>query len=241
MFNTIFVPRRKFSGRRRKIRLKHTKIIVLFLALCLPLTTISSAYACKSKEIDFVIWVERPEKQVVVDEMILKLESLGLTVNAIYMNYDEWIANGNTDDYDIRYGAESWTWFIDDIFQLAWLMSMVNPHMLRHNDKKLNNLVDELHKIEKRLWVKKYIMPLAQWEGIDPWGIGLPFVYTEVLTLNCFEGSVFSNMNLRRRLFHRIDRNVFLDYHAVYNPYETYTVYHLFQMSIYHDANLPNH
>jgi len=75
----------------------------------LPLATISSAYACRLKEIDFIILVECPEKQVVVDEIILKLESLGLTVNAIYMNYDDWIANGNTDDYDLRYGAESWT------------------------------------------------------------------------------------------------------------------------------------
>jgi len=183
------------------------------------------------------------------------------------MNYDDWTANGNTDDYDLRYGPESWTWDIDNIFQLAWLLSRINPHMLRHTDKKLNAFVDKLvamsaeaavnpdvvtedfieemintfQKAEKRLWVKKYILPFAQWVGIDPWGIGLDFIYTEVLTLNCFEGSVFSNINLRKRLFHRIDRNVFLDYHADYNPYETYAVYHLFQMSIYHDTNLPNH
>jgi len=241
--------------------------VIFLLVLCLPLTTVFSATAFKPKEIDFIIWLERPEKQVVVDEIILKLESLGITVNAIYMNYDDWTANGNTDDYDLRYGPESWTWDIDNIFQLAWLLSMINPHMLRHTDKKLNAFVDKLvamsaeatdnpdvvtedfieemidtfQKAEKRLWVKKYILPFAQWVGIDPWGIGLDFIYTEVLTLNCFEGNVFSNINLRKRLFHRIDRSVFLDYHATYNPYEYYTVYHLFQMSIYHDTNLPNH
>jgi len=87
---------------------------------------------------------------------------------------------------------------------------MVNPHMLRYTDKKLNAFVDKLvamsteaavnpdvitedfieemidtfQKAEKRLWVKKYILPFAQWAGIDPWGIGSDFIYTEVLTLN---------------------------------------------------------
>jgi len=225
----------------------------------LPLTTISSATASRKKEVDFYIWLEFPEKQVIVDEIILKLESLGLQVNAVYLSFDDWFAIGNTDDFDIMYGGLSYTFDIDNIFTIAWLLTMINMHMLRHNDVKLQKLIDKIgsmndeamlnpdivteeyldemidtfQDIEKRLWKKKYLLPYVQWfDGI---------YFTEVTNLNCLKGRVFANKHLRKALSSSIDRSVFLDYHATYNLNPTYAVYHLFQMSIYHDTSLPNY
>ena len=225
----------------------------------MPLTTISSAYACRTKEVDFYIWLEFPEKQIIVDEIIFKLESLGLRVNAIYLGWDDWFAVANTNDFDIMYGGLSYTFGIDDIFGLAFLIGLINAHMLRHNDKKLTKLIDNLgamsdaaaadptlvtedymakmidifNKIEKRLWKKQYLPTYVQWfDGI---------YYTEVTNLNSLKGHVFHNKYLRKAFSQSIDRSVFLDYHAVYNPLETYAVYHLFQMSIFHDTSLPNY
>ncbi|MHA1210972.1 MAG: hypothetical protein ACTSSH_00795 [Candidatus Heimdallarchaeota archaeon] len=203
--------------------------------------------------------MEFPEKQVIVDEIILKLESIGLTVNAIYLGWDDWFAVANTDDFDIMYGGLSYTFGIDDIFTLGWLIPLINFHMLRHHDVKFQKLVDKLgsmndeamanpdivteeyiaemidtfQDIEKRLWKKNFVLPYVQWfDGI---------LFTEVTNLNCLKGHVFANPHLRTALFRSIDRNVFQDYHAAFNPFYTYPVYHLFQMSIYHDISLPNY
>lgn len=222
-------------------------------------------YASKSKEIDVYLWVETPEMQVIADEIVFKLESLGLTVNAIYPTYEDWVAIGNTNEADLMWGGLSWTFDIDNIFGLAFILQLINAHMLRHEDKYLQKLVDKIgtmmddaganpdlvteayieemiktfHKIEKRLWKKKYLMPFVQWEGFHPWFGTIKF--TEVFTVNCFKGRVFHSKHLRTSLFRSIDRSVFLDYYAAYTPFDVYPVYHLFQMSIYHDTSLPNY
>lgn len=215
--------------------------------------------ACNPKEVDFYIWLEFPEKQVIVDEIISSLESIGLSVNAIYLGWDDWFAVANTDDFDIMYGGLGYTFGIDDIFTLGWLIPMINMHMFRHHDAKLQKLIDKLgsmndeamvnpdivteeyieemidtfQNIEKRLWKKKYLLPYVQWfDGI---------YYSEVTNLNCLKGRVFANQYLRTALSKNVDRSVFLDYHATYNAFPTYAIYHFFQMSIYHDTSLPNY
>lgn len=243
-----------------KMRLKHKTITILILVLCLPVSTVFMANAHVGKEVNFLVWVETPEKQVVVDEIIDTMESLGLIVNTVYMpTLDDWILEETVGIYDLTYGGLSYTFGIDDIFQIAWLLSMINPHMLRHHDIKLNNLIGELtamleaaqldptvateeymaemidifQDVEKRLWKKLYILPFVQWFG----GI----YFTEVLVPNAKLGHVFNSLGLRKALYHGVDRNVFLDYHATYNPFPVYEVYHLFQMSPYHDTSLPNY
>jgi hypothetical protein len=152
-------------------------------------------YAYKSKEIDIYLWVEAPEMQGIADHIIFTLESLGLIVNAHYPTYEDWLAIGNTDVADLMWGGLGWTFDIDNIFGLAWLLTMINAHMLRHEDKQFQKLVDKIgtmmddaganpdlvtddyieemikifHKIEKRLWKKKYLMLFVQWEGLHPY------------------------------------------------------------------------
>ncbi|NHK31331.1 MAG: hypothetical protein FK730_08270 [Asgard group archaeon] len=258
----------KFSGRMSKIRLKQKTITIFLLVLCLPIATITSTMACDEKVIDFYIWVERPEKQVIVDEIIYKLECLGLTVNTVYFDVlDDWIAAGGVDRPDVSYGGLSYTWFIDDIYNLAFILFLQKNHMLagRIEDKKFDTLVDKLtdmymeaadngfimpdefvnemvdifQKTEKRLWTHKIFLPYVQWEGYSP-DFGFDILFTEIINLNMIKGHVFSNLGLVKTFYKSIDRNVFLDYHAEYNPNDFYEVYHLYQMSIYHDTNLPN-
>ena len=251
-----------------KIKLRNNVLAVLVLVLCLPMSTILSTQACNPKVIDFCIYLETSEKQVVVDEIIYKLESLGLIVNTYYYyDLNEWTAVAGP-DYDITYGGLSYTWMIDDIFNVAYVLYLINNHMLygRHHDMKLNMLVDKLaemytaamedptvitekfldkmidtfQKTEKRLWKKKYIMPFVQWEDFFP-PFGMDVFFTEVFVLTCTNGRVFASQYLRNQLFDSIDRSVFLDYHALYTTCPVYEVYHLFQMSPYHDLSLPNY
>ena len=270
--NDYFVPRQKFSGRRRKIRLKHKILTVSVLLLCLPLATIISTNSWNVKqEISFYVLLEAPEKQVIVDEIINKLESLGLIVNTVYFtDVNEWSAAQQADWPDVTYGGLSYTFDIDNIFTLAYLLYIQKNFMFagKFDDKKFSTLVDDLtdmymeaaaydfivpdefinemidifQKIEKRLWNHLIVLPFVQW--VAPFNFP-PFSdpaakTTEIIMTNSVQGRVFSNLGLRRALYRSIDRNVFLDYHALYNPYPVYVVYHLYQMSIYHDTNLPN-
>ena len=137
--------------------------------------------------------------------------------------------------------------------------------MYKDEDKKFDTLVDELtdmyiegttpgfvmtddfleemikifQDVEKRLWNHKIILPFVQWEGFFP-PFGMDILFTEVIMLNSVDGRVFSHLGLKKVFYKSIDRNVFLDYHALYTPYAVYQVSHLYQMSIYHDINLPN-
>jgi hypothetical protein len=258
-----------------KIRQKYKKltVVILLIALFLPLANITSAVSLgqKGKEITALLLVERPEKQVVVDEILDVLDTLGLIVTATYFyDYDEWVAHSHVHghEYDLVYGGYSYTWDIDNIFQLAWFGFILNLHMFNNDDPNFDKIAQKLwdmfndamanpeiatedyikkminifHKWEKQLWLKKYIMPLVQWEGsLEPYGLPIPVAkLTETIGLKCIKGSVFSNLALRWAFYSLIDRSIFLDYHAVYNPYVTYTVYHLFQLSTHHDTTLLN-
>jgi hypothetical protein len=244
-------------------------LTVSVLLLCLPLATIVSTNSWNVKEeISFYIYLETPEKQVVVDEIISTMESLGLIVNPTYFyDVNEWSMAGAIDLPDATYGGLSYTWFIDDIFNLAFILYLQKMHMLAgtNDDKKFATLVDELTEmymagtspgfvmtddfmtemietfqdVEKRLWNHKLILPFVQWEGFFP-PFGMNIFFTEVIITNSVKGRVFSNLGLRKALHRGVDRNVFLDYHALYTPYPVWEVYHLFQMSIHHDTNLPN-
>ncbi|MHA1187193.1 MAG: hypothetical protein ACTSSK_10025, partial [Candidatus Heimdallarchaeota archaeon] len=195
------------------MKLKKVSVAAIIVILCLiPVATIYSVTACRNKEITCMLLVETPEKQVVVDEIISGLENLGLTINADYFyDYDEWVAHSQTHaaEYDLTYGGYSYTWGIDNIFNLAWLLYMTNDHMLFHSDKKYDTLVQNIwdmyndamitpeiateeyiedmvkifNKIEKRLWVKKYLLPFVQWEGFFA-PFGMDILFTEVIVLN---------------------------------------------------------
>ena len=127
------------------------------------------------------------------------------------------------------------------IAQKLWDMlnaATANPEIA--TEEYINKMINIFHKWERHLWLKRYINPFVQWEGPLP-SYGIPVAkFTETINLKCVKGSVFSKLPLRWAFYSLIDRSVFLDYHATYNPYETYSVYHLFQMSVHHDANLLN-
>ena len=88
--------------------------------------------------------------------------------------------------------------------------------------------------------VEKIHFAFGTMEGsLEPYGMPIPVAkFTETINLKCVKESVFSNLGLRWKFYLLIDRSVFLDYHAAYNQYATYTVYHLFQLSIFHDTTL---
>jgi len=251
------------------MRLKKTNVAVIILMLCLlPITSIYTVSASKNKEITCMLLLERPEKQVVLDEIIDALESLGLTLTIDWFyDYDEWVAHSHVHgaEYDITYGGLMYSWDIDNIFNLAWLLYMYNEHMWLNTDKKFDTYVQTLwdmfndamvtpeiateeyleemtkifNKIEKRLWVKKYVLPFVQWEGFfAPFGMDIKFM--EGIGFNTEDGRVFSNIAYRWALQKLIDRDVFMDYHAIYNPYDVYEVYHIFQMSALHDDHIPD-
>ena len=106
-------------------------------------------------------------------------------------------------------------------------------------DAFMEEMIKTFQQTEKRLWNQKIILPFVQWEGFFP-PFGMDIKFTEVIMLNSVKGRVFSNLGLKKFFYRSIDRNVFLDYHALYTPYPVYEVHHLYQMSIYHDTNLPN-
>jgi hypothetical protein len=250
------------------IKLKNKLLPVFIIVLCLPLATIISTNSWNIKEeIDFYVYLETPEKQAIIDEIVHKMECLGLIVNTvIFTDLYEWTIAGSIDMPDATYGGLSYTWFIDDIFTLSMILSLQKAHMFygTYEDKKFDTLVDELwgmaqdamvdpgivteeylntmieifQDIEKRLWNKKIILPFVQFiDFFPPWGMEL--VFTEVIITNSVKGRVFSNLGLRKALHRSIDRNVFLDYYAEYTPLTVWEVWHLYQMSIHHDANLP--
>ena len=105
-------------------------------------------------------------------------------------------------------------------------------------DEFMAEMIKTFQDVEKRLWNHKIILPFVQWEGYFP-PFGMDILFTEVIMLNSVEGRVFSHLGLKKFFYKNIDRNVFLDYHALFNQ-PVYEVHHLYQMSIYHDANLPN-
>ncbi|NHJ31620.1 MAG: hypothetical protein FK732_02040 [Asgard group archaeon] len=212
--------------------------------------------------VDLIIWLETPEKQVMADEIITKVESLGISVNAIYLEFDEWRYRATfTDDYDLSFGGILNLPDVDDIFTHAYIFGILNYIVLRCDDPKLikqtdkiygmfweammnpdvvdedfmNDMIDVFHDIQERLWENQYMFTFVQW--IDPVA-GLR--NGESMNVNCLPGRVFEDISLRLELNSIIDRSVFLDYHAAYNPYPTYEFYHFFHWTSYHDTSLPN-
>lgn len=191
--------------------------------------------------------MERPEKQVVVDEILDALDTLGIDVTpTYYYDYGEWVAHAQVHghEYDLTYGGYSYTWDIDNIFTLAFFGFILNLHMFDHDDPNfdkiaqklwdmlnaatanpeiateeyINKMINIFHKWERHLWLKRYINPFVQWEG-PLLSYGIPVAkFTETINLKCVKGSVFSKLPLRWAFYSLIDRLVFLDYHATYNP-----------------------
>ena len=251
------------------MKLKRKKITIVILILLLPLATIIATNADEPTEIDMIIWLERPEKQVVVDEIIFKVESLGLSVNPIYLSFEEWVVygQGQNNDWDLLYGPPMALPRDAGIFDLAFISVILNYYALNHNDAKIlnsvdklwgmfwdaieypdvvdedfiNDMVDKFQDIEERLWEKQYFAVFVQYETpfSDEWG-PIPAIKTDTMTFNCLPGFVFEDTDLRLQLMSNIDLTVFLDYHSTYNPYPVYEVHHLFQWSTFHDTSLPN-
>ena len=255
----------------QEIKLNHKRLVVFLFILSFPLATISTATACNAQEVSFYVYLEVPEKQVIADEIIYKLECLGLIVNTVYFyDLDEWAYQKAIDNPDVSYGGIWYTFFIDDIFNLAYLLYLQKNFMLagKYEDKKFDTLVDKFtdmyfigtdpdfvmteefmnemiktfQDIEKRLWNHKLILPIVQWVAPMDYGpYQIPVAqHTEAIATNSLPGRVFSNLALRKALCRSIDRNVFIDYYALCIPYLVYPVFHIYQTSPYHDTNLPN-
>ncbi len=207
-----------------------------------------------------IIWLEFPEKQVIVDEIIFKAESLGLSVNPIYLNFDEWRERATfTDDWDLTYGGILNIPNVDDIFTHAYILGILNYIVLKPDDPKLikqtdkiygmfweaqenpyvvdedflDDMTDKFHDIEECLWENQYMFTFVRW--VEP-----ALRNGESMNVNCLPGRVFADDALRLEFNSIIDRSVFLDYHSTYNPYPVYEFYHMFQWASYHDSSLPN-
>ena len=247
-------------------KMKHKKLLISMILIGIVTCSMLPAVQACTTVVDFVIWLEAPEKQVVVDELILKTESLGLVVNPIYVTFDEWLFYAHvTHDYDLLYGPYMTIPSDMDIFfvtYITWILSFV----ILHDDKKTYTCTDELvgmymeamanpaivneeyinemvkifNFLEKRYWTKQFFSIFVQFETptSDEWGV--PSMRTETLNYNCLQGRTFHDTDLRIELNSIIDRTVFLDYHEIYNPYPVSEVYHFFGFSPYHDAKLPN-
>ena len=249
----------KILREEKKIRLKHKKLTLIVILLCLPIATIISVTSDESEEIDFVIYLRDESTQVLVDELIFKAECLGLSVNPIYLSWEDWTARVSGDDWDISYGGIQIAYPIDDIFNLAMMMTGLEFMVLKHSDAKfskavwanynrifeaqvtppeemgdlITDMIDTFHDAEERLWEKQLIFPLAQW--ISP-----VFTHTDVLVPNCKAGHVFADEALRLTYSSIIDYSLFVDYWAARLPFAVWGTYHMYGWSSCHDSDLPN-
>jgi len=224
------------------------------------MTTLFSVSANEQNEIDFIIYLDTEERQPIVDELIFKAESLGLTVNPIYMSWGDWYyATHYSDWWDLSYGGILVSWRNDDISFLSHCIMGMDYYLLRHDDVKLHDLawdlwnmrlmlesdpdvditdlsddmIDKFHDAEERLWEKQYTFTFLQY--ID----GLA-VRSEIAMPNCKAGRVFADENLRLTYSSIIDRNIFFDYYQTHYQFPVYVLYHLYQWSSFHDTTLPN-
>jgi hypothetical protein len=242
-----------------KIRLKHKKITFLIIFLVLPIATIVSVNANDTTEIDFLIYLRNDDSQILVDELIVKAESLGLSVNAMYVTWDEWCLLSDIGAYDISYGGIQIAYNIDTIFNLVYSAIGLDWMVLKHDDAKLTELINQLlnyyfaaqttpmedipaliddmidkfQDVEERLWEKQLIFPLAQW--LNPM-----FACNDALYINSKAGHVFADENLRFSYSSIIDRSLFVDYWSTHVPFTVSGTYHMFGWSSYHNFELPN-
>jgi hypothetical protein len=199
--------------------------------------------------------------QLVADELISKAETLGLSVNAIYLTAEEWLAAAFAGNYDLGYGGAFLGLNIDNIFNLASQFIWFESYVLKHSDVKLTNfviqlvnyyyaaqttpaedlpdliddMVDKLHDIEERLWEKQLIIPLYQSLYYYP-----GYVATASINFNSQEGRIFADDDLRITYSSIIDRSLILDFWTSYMPIPLYETYHLWGWSSYHNFDLPN-
>lgn len=185
-------------GGEEKIKLKQKKIAlgIFLLVILLPLITIFPTTA-DDEELDVVIlkiWLETPEKQVIVDELISSVEDLGLEANPIYFyDLDAW--RFYQGDYDITYGGIMSLPRDGDIFMYAFVNVLLNYYALNHDDAKIFKCVDKLwgmywdavdhpdvvdeafiadmvdafQDIEERLWEKQYLSVFNRWLEPSSW------------------------------------------------------------------------
>ncbi|NHJ31618.1 MAG: hypothetical protein FK732_02030 [Asgard group archaeon] len=213
----------------------------------------------ETEEIDFIIYLRNETSQVLVDELIFKAESLGLSVNAIYLDWDTWCLYADAGDFDLAYGGIQIAYPIDDIFNLAMMMTGLEFMVLKHDDAKFSNAVwanyyrifeaqvtpleemgdliadmlDTFHDAEERLWEKQLIFPLAQF--ISPY-----YASTDIVVPNCKAGHIFANEDLRLTYSSIIDYSLFVDYWTALLPYTVWGTHHMYGWASCHDSSLPN-
>ncbi|NHJ46588.1 MAG: hypothetical protein FK733_02255 [Asgard group archaeon] len=249
------------------IRYKYGKITLLLAILCLSLTTVFSVTADDEQQVViFKVLLETPEKQVIVDEIISCLEDLNLDVQTLYFtDVIEW--RDYLGHYDLSYGGILALPRDGDIFLYSYVNVLMHYFAFSHTDAKIFKNVDKLwamywesvsnpdavdadfiadmvnafQDIEERMWEKQYISIFNRWVEPSSWEWGpIPTVKTEMIGYNCLPGYVFADKDLRLTLNAAINRDVFLDYHAMYNTYETHLTYHIFDWLPFHDYTLPN-
>ena len=125
-------------------------MLMFFLVIIIPITPIL-VLANETKEIDVIIYYYEG-KDALYDEVISKAESLGLTVNPIYLTFAQWYyETHNTDWWDLSYGAILKAYAIDDIATLGYTVMGTNYYLLRHDDTKLDKLAWDLWNMRTEL------------------------------------------------------------------------------------------
>ena len=233
-------------------------MLIFFLLIFVPITPVF-VLANETKEIDFIIYY-REGSDPFINELISKAESLGLTVNPIYLTWGQWYYETHfTDWWDLTYGGILEAYAIDDIATLGYTVMGTNYYILRHDDIKLDNLawdlwnmrselltnpdvdiedlsedmLDKFHDAEERMWENQYMFTFIQW-------VSGQAVRSEVAIPNCQAGHAFADENLRLTFSSLIDRTLFLDYYQQFFPsLPVYIHYHMHQWSQYHDTSLP--
>ncbi|NHJ46589.1 MAG: hypothetical protein FK733_02260 [Asgard group archaeon] len=227
--------------------------------MVLPIATIVSVTSDDTTEIDFIIYLRSEHEQYLVDSLFASAESIGLTVNPMYLSWDDWLAADDAGAYDISYGGIQIAYNIDTIINLVYCTIGLEWMVLKHSDAKLSKFVNQLfnyyislqttadedlpdlladmlnkfNDVEERLWEKQLIIPLAQW--LNPY-----LACNSALFINSQEGNVFADEDLRFSLASAIDRSLFVDYWSAILPFPVYEVYHMYLWSSFHNFNLPN-
>ena len=229
---------------------------MLSLFLLAPL----SVSAKEINEIDFIIYLRNEEIQPFIDELIYKAESLGLIVNPIYMEWEDWYyATHHTDWWDLSFGGVLLASATDDISTLSFTVMGLDYVLLRHDDDRLHDLawdlwnmrmllesgadvdiddltedmIEKFYDAEERLWEKQYMFTFLQY-------LTGQAVYSEIAIPNCKAGHAFADENLRLTFSTIIDRSILWDYYLNFPTISTYELYHIHQWSSFHNADLPN-
>ena len=219
----------------------------------------------KGEVVDFVVYLETPERQMLADEIIAAAEDCGLVVNAIYVDFNTWLeyAHG-TWDYDLLFGPymsvpkdmdiffltyfnyilysviphddKKWTTLLEELIGM-YIEAMINPDIV--DDEYINTMATILQKIEKRLWAKQFFSVFCHYEVPESFWGPIPTMETEALNYNCLKGRVFHDTDLRLALNEAIDKQVFLDYYEAYTSFEVYEIYDIFYNQPFSNPKIP--